>query len=155
MKSRSFVCVVISFVLLTTSGQAGVIPGRWEKVEILVPGSEIIVTLKAGDRVESVFRSLSPDELTVTDPGGRERKIVRSEVHRIVRDKHHDSPADGTLIGAGAGSAGGLVLSLVCFAAIHQGACFVWTPLGAGVGAAAGVVADSLHKGEELLYRAS
>ena len=116
MKSRSFLRAITSLVLLTSSGQAGTIPGRWEKVGMLPPGSEIIVTLKAGDRVESVFRSLSPDELTLTDPGGRDRRIAKSEVHRIVRRKHHDNPLDGTLIGAGAGSAGGLVLSIMCFA---------------------------------------
>ncbi len=154
MKNRSLAGLITSLALLTTSAQAGAIPGRWEKVGMLPPGSEIIITLKGGERVESVFRSLSPNELTVIDPAGRERKLVKSGVHRIVRENHHDSPVDGTLIGAGAGSAGGLVLSFVCFAAFQHGSCFVWTPLGAGVGAAAGVVADSLHKGKELLYQA-
>ena len=91
MKMPSFISAITLFVLLSTCLQAGVIPGRWEKVDALQPGKEIIVTLKAGDRIESTFTGLGSEELILT-----ELKVPRSEVRKIVRREKYD---DGILIG--------------------------------------------------------
>ena len=153
MKTRSFVSVITLLLLLTTFLQAGVIPGRWEKLDSQPPGKEIIVTLKIGDRMECDFKSSGPDDLTVTDSSGRERKIVKSEVHKIERTGHNDSLGDGTLIGAGSGSLIGLIPSLICFSG-GDPRCFVYTVLGAGAGAGLGAGIDALYRGHEVLYQA-
>ena len=52
MTARSSLSVVILVVLVTTSLQAGVVPGRWEKLDAQPVGTSIIVTLEGGDHME-------------------------------------------------------------------------------------------------------
>ena len=55
MKTQSFISGIALVVLLSTSLQAGVIPGRWEKVETLGQGAEIIITMQSGDRLKAAW----------------------------------------------------------------------------------------------------
>ena len=55
---------------LSTPAFASVIPGRWEKVDALTPGFEIVVTLKSGDRLEGAFKVSGPDFLELVTPTG-------------------------------------------------------------------------------------
>ena len=116
MKTQSFISVITLVVLLITSLQAGVVPGRWEKLDSQPPGKQIIVTLKIGDRMECTFKSSGPDDLTVTDPSGTERKVPKSEVQTIVSaEKTGDSLLNGLLIGLGIGAASGaLAIGIAC-----------------------------------------
>ena len=84
MKTQTFISVITLLLLLTTSLQAGVIAGRWEKLDSQSPGKKIIVTLKTGDRMECDFKSSGADDLTVTDRNGNERRVPKSEVREIV-----------------------------------------------------------------------
>ena len=77
MKTLSLTTLV---VLLTTSLDAGVIPGRWEKLDSQPKATQIIVALKSGDRMECGFRSSGPDHLTVIDQSGNQRSVPKSEV---------------------------------------------------------------------------
>ncbi len=151
MKTQSFISVITLLLLLTTSLQAGVIPGRWEKLDSQPPGKQIIVTLKTGDRMEWDFKSSGPDDLTVTDPSGTERKVPKSEVQTIDSvEKTGDSLLNGTLIGAAV--CGTLFLIPLIFSSgdADVGAGGAWIGFCAGMGA--GI--DALHKGTEVLYQA-
>ena len=153
MKTQSFISVITLLLLVTTSLQAGVIPGRWEKLDSQPPGKQIIVTLKTGDRMEWDFKSSGPDDLTVTDPGGTERRVAKSEVQKILSAEKTflgDSLLNGTLIGAAV--CGTLFLIPLIFSSgdADVGAGGAWIGFCAGMGA--GI--DALHKGTEVLYQA-
>ncbi len=115
MKGRTLISLVSLVVVSTASLQAGVVPGRWKKVDGLQVGTRIVVTLKAGDRMECTFNSSDPNDLTLIDAERGEVKVPRSEVLKIVcSDKHNDSIFDGAAVGAGLGAFSGLFLG-ACF----------------------------------------
>lgn len=159
MKTQSFISVITLLLLLTTSLQAGVIPGRWEKLDSQPPGKQIIVTLKIGDRMECTFKSSGPDDLTVTDQSGTERKVPKSEVQTIDSvEKTGDSLLNGTLIGAGVVGAITLIPIIYLGVLRSDDALDAKTMgiLGAyiGVGAGVGAGIDALYRRPEVLYQA-
>src|SRR5687767_933750 len=86
----------------STSGQrAGPIPGSWDKVTGLRPDSRVVVTLMDGERVEAVFRTLGPGDVSLTDSAGREFGVARSSIRQIVARGERDDLKNGALIGAG------------------------------------------------------
>ncbi len=99
----------LPLLVLISSGlmNAQVIPGRWEKVDLLPSGQEIIVTLKAGDRMECDFKGADSTKLTVTR-GGSELAIPKADVVATVQQKPRSSTP--TLIGIGVGGVAGAVL---------------------------------------------
>ena len=155
MKTQSFVSVITLLLVLTTSLQAGVIPGRWEKLDSQPPGKEIIVTLNSGDRMEYTFKSSGPDDLTVTDPSGIERRVPKSEVQTIVSaEKTADSLLNGLLIGLGIGAASGtLAIGCTddpeCVANVR----IVLVPVGAAIGALTGALIDRSISKSQLIYQ--
>lgn len=162
MKSPS----LLAGAILLAAGplMAGVVPGRWEKVAALPAGKPIVVTLKAGERIECSFESLAPDALSISDFGGNRRKLPRSEVRRIVAaEKHDDRVRDGAIVGAVTGLAGGLAVgSAIYFGQGSEkekpeaaGFILPFGPFGAGVGALVGYLADRSHRGHEVLYEAA
>ena len=160
MGTRSFISVITLFVLVTTSLQAGVVPGRWQKVDALQPGKEIVVTLKSGDHIEGTFKSSGPEELTWIDPNGREQMVPRSEVRKIVSvEKIKDRLRNGVLIELGVGSGVGLFgYSIAEQVAGGEGAfneySLSFALLGAGIGALVGMTVDAVRQETEVLYQA-
>ncbi len=143
--------------ILISSGllNAQVIPGRWEKVDSLPPGQEIIVTLKAGDRMECVLKEPGTNDLTVVTSAGSELNIAKSEVHKIVGIEN-DSLLNGALIGAGVGGAIALVPIII-------GARSNWDLSEKEMGlvifliigsVGVGLELDAAIKGTEVLYQA-
>lgn len=109
MNARILTIFVLS-AISTTSLSAGVIPGRWEKLDVLEPGSKILLTSKAGDSMRSTFKSSDSSSLTVKERGGREIVIPKSHVAKVVQQNSRSSkPAwIGAAIGGGTGVAMGL-----------------------------------------------
>lgn len=103
---------IISILVVATTFwvSAGVVPGRWEKLDRLEPGSKIILTSKAGDRIRYTFKGSDPTSLTVRARGGRELIIPKTHVAKIVQQNSRSSkPAwIGAAIGAGTGVAMGV-----------------------------------------------
>ena len=154
------ISIIILVVLFTTSLQAGVIPGRWEKLDSQPNATQIIVSLKSGDCMECGFRSSGPYDLTLIDQRGSERRVPKSEVQKIVSaEKIKDGLGNGAAVGAGVGLGVGLVMFLLV-SSTCSGECPAggeWLPIlpmAAGVGAGVGLAADALHKGSEVLYQA-
>ena len=147
------------FVLISSGLlNAAVVPGRWEKVDSLPPGQQIIVTLKAGDSIECSLKESETDDLTVVTSTGSELKLAKSEVRKIVSaEKTGDSLLNGTLIGAGVGGA----ISILPFIIIGARSDVDLSAENMGLiglliggGAAVGLAADAAIKGHEVLYQA-
>ena len=153
MKNQHLISALAILMLVATTLAAQAVPGRWEKIDTLSPGKKIVVTLKAGDRMECVFKSSGPGELTLIDPDGIERRYPKSEVRKIVsREKYKDAVLDGTLIGFASGAGGYLAVHAPL--AELQAHDFPAAIVFGAVGALVGYLVDKRHKGTEILYRA-
>jgi hypothetical protein len=155
---------IVALAAAPLHGQAPL--GRWEKVAMLSPGIQIVVELKAGDRLEGAFQNLGPEAIVIAEPGGEERRVAKSMVQGVrtaakVRDRLCNGAWIGTLIGAAAG-----VIGLVAFANAKTNGPVYWGDedgpaylvgaalVGGGIGAAMGAVVDASIRGRELLYQA-
>ena len=158
MKGRIFLTLAVFAALIPASPQAGVVPGRWEKIDRLPSGQQIIVTLNSLDRIEGKFKNSGPDSLTLTDPSGVEKKVAKSEVRKIVSGARvKDSLNDGALIGMGVGL--GVALALLAAAAsgddseVLTSAKWGAPLLGIGAGLGVGIAIDASQKRAEVLYQ--
>lgn len=98
--------VFLCLILVSSELHADVIPGRWDKVDSQVTGTDIIIRLKAGDWIECVFNQADPDYLVVRDQKSVEHKIRKMDVARVETPAHATrSRSRGALIGALAGAA--------------------------------------------------
>jgi hypothetical protein len=97
-------------VLMVVSARAETVPGRWEKVELLEPGSSVSVLLLSGELVEGTFEGFEGDEFLL----GRGRTTQPLEKHAIYRVTtsyvEKDSPVRGALWGLAVGAAFGGIL---------------------------------------------
>ena len=68
-------------------------------------GTQIIVTLSSGERMEYQYSVSSATDLTVTDGDGRKRTLPKSEISQVTRPRKKDGLANGALIGLAVGAA--------------------------------------------------
>jgi hypothetical protein len=137
--------------------RSGVVPGNWNAIEALQPGTQVIVTLKNGGRVSGTFKALEPMLLEITAQDDKDSSVARSEVANIMTSSGGDSLVNGALIGAGVG----LAAAAIVLATIGSGNGYVlpsaqWGgPLVlSGAGFVLGMVIDRAHRDERLLYKA-
>lgn len=91
---------------------ADVIPGRWEKVANLAPGTPIFVEMQSGDRIQGKFASLADESLAVDVGPGNRMTVPKNAVSRVLQEKKGKrQTALGALIGVGGGVATGLAIS--------------------------------------------
>jgi len=120
--------------------------------------------LRAGQRIEVVdmklrsfqgsFRTYSEEAITFLD-GAKEISVGRNEIFRV-NDRGSAHRGRNSLIGLALGAAGGAAIGAVTGATYHEEGetgvfMLVWTPIGAGVGAAAGAMIPS---GQKTVYQA-
>ena len=140
----------------STGGQrVDVIPGTWDKVAVLRPGSPVVVTLVDGARLEGAFRTLRPGGLRLTDSAGQDLTVARSNIQQILVRDERDDLIDGTLIGAGIGLA--TAVTILAVAASGEGYVLASAKWGApllfsAVGGVIGAFVDRAHKGDQLVY---
>lgn len=138
------------------SGQrAEVIPGSWEKVVVLRPGSRAVVTLMDGERLEGAFRVLGPGDLGLTDSAGRDFSVARSNIRQIVARGEQDDLTNGALIGAGIGL--GTAAAILAVIASGDGYVLASAKWGAplllsAVGGVIGVFVDRAHRDDQVVY---
>jgi hypothetical protein len=130
------------------------LPGAWDRVEALRPGSRLVITPESGGRVEGALRELRPNVLVLTDSAGREFTLTRREVQRIV-GVESDGRTNGVVIGAGIGL--GAALAIVAGLGAGDGYVLPSAKWGAplllsSAGGLWGAFIDSAHKRERLLY---
>jgi hypothetical protein len=154
--------VFFCLLLAVNELRADVIPGRWDKVDSQATGTELIVKLKAGDRIECVFNKADPDNMVVRDRQGGELKFRKVDVARVETAARSNHPGRrGALIGAVAGAAPMAAIGALLGHAIGgnagdtaQGAAILGG-VGAGIGALLGYAVGKSHKDTETLYVAS
>ena len=107
MIARNLILVLVLGCLTSIALHGGVVPGRWEKLDSLEPGSKILLTSQAGDTVLYTFQSADSTSIKVRDSDGRMRVIPKSHVTRVIRRNSRSSKRAwiGTAIGAGSGFA--------------------------------------------------
>lgn len=120
--------VVFLTMLLTAQSLIGkTVPGRWEKVKALEPGSSISVLLISGELVEGKFERLDRDVLLLRT-GQTTESILKNSVYRVTEvTVEKDSGVKGALWGLAAGTALGGIL-----VASDGSAGFVSDPGGTG-----------------------
>ena len=134
---------------------AAMIPGSWDQIAALQSRSSLVVTLKSGDHFEGSFKALEPATLSLIDSAGKEFKVARSDVARIIGRAARDEITNGALIGAAIGS--GAALAVLRGVGSGDGYVLPSIKWGAplllsGVGSIVGALVDRGHNGERLLY---
>lgn len=159
--------IVLLFVDLTMDFLvAGVVPGRWEKVEALEKGSEIIIYQQGGIRLECTFQGITEEQLIAAAPGQPEIRLPKTAIQRITGFQPvEDSKRNGTLIGAGIGFGAGFAgvvmveksktASGYSFSGENVGFALGGGLVGCAVGAVLGNVIDGRQKAPEILYQAA
>jgi hypothetical protein len=108
-----------------------------------------------GERLEGAFRALGPGDLELTDSGGRDVGVARSNIRRIVARGQRDDLINGALIGAGIGL--GTAVTILAVAASGDGYVLASAKWGAplllsAVGGVIGVLVDRAHRNDQLVY---
>lgn len=102
---------VAALLLLSQWLAAGVIPGRWEKVDALPPGNEVYVSLQDGSRVRGRLLARSAQEIALDTQDGEARVPLEAVSRVAVAVERPDRLVNGTLLGLAAGLAFGGVLA--------------------------------------------
>jgi hypothetical protein len=157
MIKRAVSVATILFLLTSTLGAAEVIPGRWEKVDLLASGSPIIIRTRYSEVIQCKYFDSNRETLLVVEASGAQRRIRRDEVENIVAEQYDDGLRNGMLIGMSAGVAGAILLATASKDALHRSRANIavlggvlFGLMGMGVGS----LIDYEHKGRELIYQA-
>lgn len=168
MKAERFIALVVLQIFWITSAQAGVIPGRWEKVDGLADQSPVIVTLKQGERIEGRINAKTPESITLLVDRRGELILQKQAIRTVTSlEKRPDSTRNGALIGAGIGFGIGFGALLAAEKSTtlriggleigeenDLGAAVLGGLAGSAIGAVAGWAIDKKQTAEEVLYRA-
>ncbi len=156
--------IIALVFLVTTSLQAQVVPGHWEKVEAQKQGTELTLILHSGEQVYGLWEELTDDTVIVIEEGGGQRSVTKVSIHRVETTRI-DSTRNGTWIGLAIGGAAGSISGAVFAAGFSDFpkasdtlvAGLICGAIGAGIGAAIGykVDKDADHKMAEVLYVAN
>jgi hypothetical protein len=155
MKAQIFAFLTLA-VTTATSVNAGVIPGRWEKVESLEEGYPIIVTLKGWERIKGAFDGLDRESLLIKKNNQQKLDLPKTAVIKVESQErtNNDSLINGPMWGAilgGGLSALGMALNDDVLPPDEIAGVIA---LSAGLGAGIGFVGDVLIKTPEVFYEA-
>jgi len=158
MKAGSIASILTIASLTISSLAAGVVPGRWEKVDSLIEGTGIIVKMDGGDRIEGEFFSSDAKSITIQTFEQVERDLPKAGVKKIqtIEKTGRNKIWDGALIGAGIG-AGAMAITLAAsggFDEQFEGAAAACLLVSAGIGAGIGLGIDAAVGARKTLYLA-
>jgi hypothetical protein len=160
MAIRFRLAETIVFLIVSVAGgllQGATIPGRWEKVDSLASGVRLVITLKSGDTEAYRFKESDATTLTVYCIDGKELRLPKQGVARIVKREEQSRKADW--IGAGIGAGGGVAVGLIISQSFDETIFArgdVMAPTFGAIGAAVGaIIGHSVGKPrEEVVYQA-
>jgi len=145
---RLLVIVLLAFA----SARAGVVPGRWDKVQAEKPGTEMIVILTSGDEIQGMYQEVGSQELRITVDGAQ-RALPKSGIARITTAERRTGPLwNGPLIGAIIGGS----LAAIGIAAYERldSETLPYVAAWAGIGAGIGLGIDAAVQSRITLYKA-
>jgi hypothetical protein len=156
MGIRSFTILIGLALSTTTSLDAAIVPGRWEKVEALEKGYPVTVKLDSGERFKASYVGFTDEAILLKRDSGEELEVPKAAVGKITsqsRDRN-DGLRNGAIIGALAGGAVGLIVPQFTEGDNNPGNVALSTALFAAMGMGVGVGVDAIVKGHEVLYQA-
>jgi hypothetical protein len=142
------------FLLLNLPSAFGQSQENWDQVKQIASGQQIRVTTSDHRDLRGTFQSATDDALMLATSGSQQM-LSRAMVAKVAtKGKSHR--LRNTLIGAGAGAGGGLILGAVVDSQCHPNeflGCFLGknagkeylTPAGAAIGAIVGVLLPTGH----------
>ena len=143
-------------ILTTTSLDAAIVPGRWEKVEALEKGYAITVKLDSGERFKASYVGFTDEAIILKRDSGEELEVPKAAVVKVTSQSRdsNDGLRNGAIIGAAVG--GGLALAVgIAYADWDDYASVaLLAAIYAAIGMGAGVGVDAIVKGHEVLYQA-
>jgi len=150
--NRKALALVFNELLLVASLSAGVVPGKWEKVQAEKPGTEMIIRLVSGEEIRGAYQEVAADSLLVT-VDGRPRTLPKAEVAKITTAELRTGPLwNGPLIGAAVGGIVGAIS--VSGDNLDSDAGQIVIPLGIAIGAGIGLGVDCAFQSHITLYKA-
>jgi hypothetical protein len=156
---RKFTAAALAFLLLTCSLPAAeVVPGKWQKVDLLPAGSPITIKTIYGEQVPCTYFSSDRETLLIVETLGNQRRIRKAEIESIFAEKCDDRLINGAVIGLSAGVASALLLALARGDSSHQdkvGTAVYGSILFGLCGMGIGTLVDYHHQGREEVYRAA
>ena len=163
MKAAQFLTVLTA--VLMTSLQAGVVPGRWDKIDNLTLPVDVIVILKEGERVEGSLTEKTVESLLIQTSSAYSQTLQRSRIRRVMKaERAPDSNRNGTLIGSGVGFGIGFGTTVALeksatasgfeLAEENLSLAILGGLIGAGAGAVTGWAIDRYEPSHEVLYKA-
>jgi RNase P/RNase MRP subunit p29 len=112
MRNWKLTSLVMLVFLSVPFSFAEVIPGRWEKVDSLVPGTPVLVELQSGDGIPGELVSTTAGSLVIDAASQNRMTVPKNAVARVLQmKKGKRQTLLGTLIGTGSGVVTGLVIS--------------------------------------------
>lgn len=153
---RTTTIILLLWWAAATQARGAVVPGRWEKVAGLEPGTGIRLELVTTDRLELVFRQLTPEAVLVDSDTGV-RSFRREDIRRIER-LERQYPRRFRLILPAAGFGVGFATALANDnARVHYDLSaasngLIIGGIGAGIGFAVGAILDRQDDSKNLLY---
>ncbi len=156
MKTGRLTNLIVWAILKTTSLDAAIVPGRWEKVEALEEGYAITMKLDSGERFKASYVGFTDEAIILKRDSGEELEVPKAAVVKVTsqsRDRN-DGLRNGAIIGALAGGAVGLIVPQFTEGDNNPGNVALSTALFAAMGMGVGVGVDAIVKGHEVLYQA-
>lgn len=149
---RKALVLLVDGLMVFATALAGVVPGRWDKVQAEKPGTEMIVTLTSGDEIRAMYQEVGTDELVVAVDGSQ-RALPKPGIAKITTAERRTGPLwNGPLIGAAICG----TIAAIGVAAYPDRDSDMWgfVPIWAGIGAGIGLGIDAAVQSRITLYKA-
>ncbi len=160
LPKQARVRLLAMLLLALTHVEAGVIPGRWEKVDALPQGARLAVIMKAGgEHIRGTFERSDNEVLVLTDEASTLRHIAKPSVKKVFDSYVADTKWDGLLIGGAIGAGAGAAIGPAVWGGEEQlftnaDAAALSAMFGALTGGLIGLVLDERRERTVELYLA-
>lgn len=158
MQTASALCLVLTLFLtcLTSNTQTQTADQNWATVESLSAGNKLEVHTKDKRHLKGLLKQVDSDSLTLSGKK-TEYALTKSEISTVHRSVSESETLKYSLIGAAAGAAIGAGIGVAQNSPPKDdGEIYVMlnTPIGAGIGAVAGVLFGKGRRKRILIYQA-
>jgi hypothetical protein len=152
--------ILLSIALIyapIAAAQQSASSGEWDSVKTVPQGTELTIKLKDGQTLRGKLASVTDTALSITGKNNTTETVDQHNVSQIYQLKRKAEKAKYALIGAGVGAGvGGGLGAAKNSPNIDDGEIYtmVGIPLGAGIGALAGLLFGQGRRKRVLIYQA-